>query len=260
MNDTLEAIRAQFNGRVRFTPKRPGVMQLFAPLYHEDGDMVDIFLEPSPVEADAAPGEPPRVRVCDHGMTLMRLSYAYEIDTPTKEKILSRILSENGVREVEGNLYMDAAPSELGPAVLQFAQTVARVSAMRAFKREIVHSLFMEQLEEVVNTRLRRFDPHPKFYPLESHDEFEVDYSFNHRERPVHLFGVNTEAKARLATIAMQKFVLENLKFWGAVVLEDLDALGKKDRTRLLSAADKVFPTLDDFAANGAKFLEREGA
>jgi hypothetical protein len=251
--DYLEAIRAQFNDRVRLKPKRPGVMQLFAPLYHEDGDMVDIFIE-------QPPDRPDQIRVCDHGMALMRLSYAYDVDSPTKERVLGRILSENGVGEQNGNLYIDAAPDELGPAILQFAQTVSKVSAMRAYRREVVHSLFFEQLAEIVNTRLQRFNPRPGFFPLPEQEEYEVDYCFNGRERPVYLFGVNSQASARLAIISCLKFITESLKFYGAVVLEDLDVLGKKDRTRLLSASDKVFPTLDDFGQNGAQFLEREAA
>ncbi len=249
--DYLTPLKAQFNDRVRLQQKRPGIMQLFAPLYHEDGDMVDIFLEPAPENSD-------RIRVCDHGMTLMRLSYAYEIDSPTKENIFKRLISESGVAESDGNLYIDAQADEIAPAVLQFAQTVAKVGAMRAFKREVIHSLFFEQLAEVVQTRLARFQPLPDFYPLPDQEEYEVDYCFNHRDRPVYLFGVNSPAKARLTTISCLKFQNENLRFWGAAVVENLDDLGRKDRNRLLSAVDKVFPTLDDLHKNGEKFLERE--
>ncbi len=253
MTEYLDTLKAQFNDRVRLKAKRPGVMQLFAPLYHEDGDMVDIFLE-------QPPGRPDQVRVCDHGMALMRLSYAYEIDSPTKEKILGRILSENGVTEQGGNLYIDAAPGDLGPAVLQFAQTVSKVSTMRAFRRDYVRSLFFEQLDEIVTTKLPRFNPRAKYYPLPDHEEYEVDYCFNDRVRPVYLLGVNSPSTAKLATIALLKFMTENLRFWGAVVLDGLESVGKKDQNRLLSATDKVFPTLDDFEANGAKFLAREEA
>jgi hypothetical protein len=34
--------------------------------------------------------------------------------------------------------------------------------------------------------------------------------------------------------------------------------LARKDRTRITSAADKQFPSLDDFRENAALFLERE--
>ncbi len=247
----LETIKQQFNDRVEMKEKRPGIVQLYAPLYHEDGDMVDIFLQESP-------GVPAKVRVCDHGMTLMRLSYEYDVDTPNKERIFQKILSENGLGEINGNLYIDASPEELYPAILQFAQTISKVSNMRMYRREVIHSLFFETLEEIVESQLQRFHPRHSYFPLPQQEEYEVDYCFNNRERPIFMFGVNSPATARLAIISCLKFQTENLKFYGAVVLDGLDSLGRKDQSRLLSAADKVFPSLDDLRENGEKFLERE--
>lgn len=251
MTDYLERLKAQFNDRVSFREKRPGIVQFVAPLYHEDGDMLDIFFEPSPEIAD-------KVRICDHGMALMRLSYSYELDTPNKERIFQKILSENQVREEEGNLFIDASPESLYAAVLQFAQTVGKVSNMRLYRREVIHSLFMELLAEIIETRLQRFHPQASHYPIPDHDEYEVDCCFNGGPRPDYLFGVNSVPRARLAVIACLKFQAERLPFRSMMVLENLDFLGKKDEARLLSAADKVFPSLDDFKDNGEKFLERE--
>ena len=80
----LDVLKEQFNSRVDFKEKRPGIMQLIAPFYHEDGDMVDIFLTETPSG---------KIQVCDYGMTLMRLSYSYELDTPNKERIFTKVLS-----------------------------------------------------------------------------------------------------------------------------------------------------------------------
>lgn len=41
----VELLREQFNSHVAVREKRPGVLQLVAPLFHEDGDMMDIFLD-----------------------------------------------------------------------------------------------------------------------------------------------------------------------------------------------------------------------
>ena len=81
----LDLLREQFNHHVAFRERRPGVLQLLAPLYHEDGDMMEIYLEPRN-------GGEERVRICDHGMTLMRLSYSFDLDTPNKERIFQKIL------------------------------------------------------------------------------------------------------------------------------------------------------------------------
>ncbi len=78
----MDLLKSQFNNRIGFRQKRPGITQLILPIYYEDGDMVDIFLEHT--EGDL-PGN--KIKICDFGMALMRLSYSYDIDTPKKEEI-----------------------------------------------------------------------------------------------------------------------------------------------------------------------------
>ncbi len=251
--DYLELLKTQFNNRIAFKEKRPSIMQLYAPLYHEDGDMVDIFLESREGNGN--------IRVCDYAMTLMRLSYSYDVDTPNKERIFNQILSENHVCEENGNLYIDASPENLYPAVLQFAQTVAKVSNMRLYKREVVKSLFNENLEEIVREKLEQFHPIPQFLPLPERDDLEVDYKLDIEPYPVYLFGVKDAAKARLTTICCLEFQrVPSMKFKGFVVHEEFDGLSKKDQNRITSATDKQFVSLDDFRANAVLFLEKEVA
>ncbi len=252
--DYLDLLKTQFNNRISFKDKRPGIKQLYAPLYHEDGDMVDIFLE-------SREGNGNSIRICDHAMTLMRLSYSFDVDTPNKERIFNKILSENQVCEDSGNLYIDASPENLYPAVLQFAQTVAKVSNMRLYKREVVKSLFYENLDEIVKEKLERFRPRPKVFPLPERDDLEVDYKFDIKPCPVYLFGVRGTAKARLTTICCLEFQrVPSMKFKGFVVHEEFGNLSRKDRNGITSATDKQFVSLDDFRANAERVLEREVA
>jgi Domain of unknown function DUF1828 len=87
----LDLLKQQFNGHVAFRERRPGVLQVLAPLFHEDGDMVDIFLD-EPVNGSG------KVRIGDHGLTLMRLTYTYDLDTENKQRIFNRILSESRIQ------------------------------------------------------------------------------------------------------------------------------------------------------------------
>ena len=125
----MELLKQQFNGHVAFRERRPGVFQVLAPLCHEDGDMVDIFI-------DEPRNGSNRVRISDHGMTLMRLTYTYDLDTENKLRIFDRSLAENRIAEQDGRLFIEAEPEGLYPAILQFAQTVAKVSSMQFFRRE----------------------------------------------------------------------------------------------------------------------------
>lgn len=247
----VEILKEQFNQRLQLVDKRPGISQLIVPLFHEDGDMVDIFLE-------GLGGE--RVRICDYGMTLMRLSYEYEVDTANKRRILAKILSENGLKEEDGNLYIETSPDRLYPAVMQFAQAVAKVGSMRNFKREIVASLFYELLEEFITTQLQDFRPQKTVLPLPDRDDLEVDYSFPINSTSLYLFGVKDASKARLTTISCLEFIRHKLPFRSIVVHDDFDNLPRKDRSRLTSACDKQFTSLDDFRSGARQFLEREKA
>ena len=163
MMEYLNTLKKQFNDRVQLIEKRPGIIQLLAPFYHEDGDMLEIYLERM--------GENGNVLISDHGMTIMRLSYEYDIDTPNKRRIFDKMLTENYLREREGRLFLETPVESLYPSILQFAQTIAKVSNMRHFKREVIRSLFFEMLDEFVTEQLIRFRPEPKVLPLEERDD-----------------------------------------------------------------------------------------
>lgn len=253
MNHYVDLLKEQFNGQVRLYERRPGIFQLVAPLYHEDGDMLDIFLEPIKNGGDF-------VRICDHGMTLMRLSYSYDLDTPNKERIFQKILAENQIDEENGNLLMEVRSESLYPALLQFAQTVAKVSNMQQFRREVIQSLFYEQLAEFIEESLRQFLPIQHTFPIGDREDLEVDFQFNIGQRPIFLFGVKDNAKARLATISCLEFQRAKIPFKSFIVHEDFEGLSRKDRIRITSAADKQFVSLDDFRERAEEMLERETA
>jgi len=251
MMDYLDLLKGQFNNQINVLEKRVGIFQLIAPLYHEDGDMVDIFLE----EAKDAPG---RVRVCDHGMTLMRLSYDFDLNTENKERVFQEILTENAISEDDGNLFIDATPESLYPTIMQFAQTVAKVSNIQVLRREIIRGLFYDEFGEFVEADLARYTPQRRYFPLPERDDLEVDYLLNSSARPIYLFAVKDATKARLVTISCLEFRQHRLPFRGFVVHEDLSALPRKDQTRITSAAHKQFPTLPDFMVLGMQFIDEE--
>jgi hypothetical protein len=249
--DYINNLKEQFNNFFYLKEKRENILQVFAPLYHADGDMMDIFLSEI--------SERGIIRISDYGLTLMRLSYSFDIDTPNKEKIFNKILAENSIQNENGNLFIDVKPEYVYHGLMQFAQAVSKITNMRLYKREVIHSLFFEMLEEYIMTNLQKYNPQKKFYPIPEHEEYEVDYCFNHRRRPIYLFGVNNPANSRLATISCQKFIAEKLKFSSLIILENLDVIGKKDQARLMSAADKQFPSLEDFQKHAEEYIEREG-
>ena len=234
------------------------MLQLVAPLFHEDGDMMDIFLNVPKNGAASAASPLEKIRVSDRGLTLMRLSYTFDIDTPNKEKFFQRILAENGVAEENGELFVEATPASLYTSLLQFSQAVSKVCNMRYFKREVLASLFEEMLAGFIQEQLPRFQPSEKILPIPDRDDLEVDWEFRPNGVPLYLFAIKDSNRARLATISCLEFQRKNLKFKSIAVHEDMDKLGRKDRNRLTNACDKQFTSLEEFKLNALPYLERE--
>lgn len=249
MNEILEKIRKDFRDRVSIREKRSNIYQLLLPLYHEDGDMVDIFISKN---------DDGTYLLCDFGLTLMRLSYSFEIDSPNKESIFQKILSENKLNEDDGNVYLETKPQTIFNDIMHISQVFAKIGSMRYFKRELVESLFYEALEEFVEKDLQDFNPKKSVLPIPNRDDLEADYEFTPNGHPVYLFGVKDTSKARLATISCLEYERANLIFRSLIVHEDFEKLPKKDRIRLTNACDKQYTSLDDFKSNVIRFLERE--
>jgi len=249
METIIENIKTNFNNQVKIEEKRKGIYQLYLPIYHEDGDMIDLFLVPSGKD---------KYVLCDYGLTLQRLSYSYDVDTENKESILQRIIIENGLNDEDGNISLATRPNSIFNDIMQITQAYAKIGSMRYFKREVVESLFYEILDEYVKTELQEYKPKRKVLPIIERDDLEVDYQFSPNGHPVYLFGVKDATKARLSTISCLEFQAHNLDFKGWVVHEDFDKLPRKDKTRLTNACDKQFTSLNDFKSSVKSFLERE--
>ena len=122
IHKALDILKKQFNNRLRFEEKRPGIYQIMIPYYHEDGDMYDIFIEKNT--------ETGLFKISDYAMTVMRLSYEFDIDTDNKDAIFKKIISENSLKEDDGLIYIEADENSLYPSLLQFAQGIGKVSTM----------------------------------------------------------------------------------------------------------------------------------
>lgn len=246
--DVINLLMSQFNGRINLSEKRPGIWQLYLPFFHEDGDMIELFIQE----------EGNQWKICDYAMAVMRLSYSYDIDTENKEKIFQKIIAENGLKEEEGNIFVYAQNENLYSTILQYVQGISKITSMRYFRREVIENLFFEQLDDYIYANLQEYKPQRKALPIKDRDDLEVDFQFSPNGYPVFLFGVKDVSKARLAAICCLEYQKQLPKFRSYIVHEDFAKIPKKDITRLTSACDKQFVSLDDFRDNAKKSLERE--
>lgn len=244
-----DSLRRRSAGTFDLYERRQGRYQLILPIHHEDGDMVEIYLLDSPHGGN-------RIRICDFGMALMRLSYVFDVSSPPRQRILESILINNAVSNENGNLYMDVSVDLLYENILQFAGCVQKVCTMRYWSREVPRSAFYDDLKEYISEGLSRFSPVPDCVPINDYP-ISVDWSLTHRHRDFYLFGVPNNDKAKTAAIALLEFQKAHLKFISLVVHADISALGRRELLYLTRNADVQYPVLEDFRQRGAADMER---
>ena len=253
----LEKIRASIghdmSGGLNFYERRPGIHQVIIPIFHEDGDMVDIYVHDSPMGDEY-------VRICDFGMTLMRLSYTFDVSTPTRERILESVLINNGVKRGDDGLYLDAPIGVVYQSMLQFAGCVQKVCNMRYWSRETVRSAFYDDLNEYVASEMKRFSPVQNHAPLVGNDILSVDWFLQHNGRDLYVFGVRGNDRAKDVTIILLEFQKAGLLFVSLVAHEDMDELGKREKRYLTDNADLQYSTLGAFREKGVSDILRVAA
>lgn len=235
--------------KFKLFPKDDRYVQVSLPMYAEDGDLYEIFVRKS---------EEGKYIITDCGITLMRLSYTYDIDSDRKREILNKIIFSNEVDLVDGEIIIETDTDNFENSVYRLAKVIAKVSNMSIYSKAVVKSLFFEQLEEFIYKELGNYNPQKSFKPIPESPEYEVDYCFNGREKPIYLFGINTTDKARITTISCQQFIIKQIQFRSVIVFEDLDKIRRADRNRLLNISDKNITSFESHQKDILQYFERE--
>ncbi len=244
-----DSLASQCSGLYTLAVKRPGIFQVTVPVYHEDRDLVEIYLEEGPNG---------KVRITDYGMALMRLSYDYDIDSPNKEQILAKIIAESRLLDEDGKIYIDVELDELYPGILQLAGGITKISSMRFFRKEVIQNLFYESVENFIVERLASYNPEKNHIPIASISDLEVDYVIRTKVRPLFIYPVKGADKAKNVMINCLMLQKENVPFTSVIVHENFDGLPKKDKARLTNIVDKQFSSFEGFTDHMEGFILRE--
>lgn len=116
LNDVLSR---SLNNSFKLVQKRNNLYQIFIPIFHNDDDMLDIYIQPNLANKS--------VLVCDCGKTLMRLSYKTDIDTPHIEKIITSIIRDNNAFINNGNMYINSSLDLLFDSIMQLSRIIIQV-------------------------------------------------------------------------------------------------------------------------------------
>lgn len=247
MESIFESLKLQMSGNVRFESRKDGLIQVMLPIYYEDGDMVDIYLQ---TQSDGS------IKISDQGMTLMKLSYYYEINTDNKRKILDQLLKGNDLQIEHGIIYHVVKLSRLYKSLISFGNAILKISTMEYFKREMVKNLFYEMFEELIRDNYEsRYPVIPDYHPIEKKEEYSVDYCIK-LPKPIFIYAVKDTAKARLVTINSQEFMLNKINNFSIVVYDDFELIQSQDRKRILNATGKQFTSYDAFEEGGLDYVQ----
>lgn len=248
----LESLSREF-GQLQFREKRSGLFKILVPFFYEDGDMYDIFVEESPQNSNL-------LRISDYGLTLMKLSYNFDIDTPRKEEVLESTILQNRCLFHSGTIYLDISPHQFSMGIYQFAQVISKINAMDMLSYDTVQSAFYEYLNTYMVENIKSYNYSRNYLPTKD-NQLVVDYKISPNAagaKPLFIFGVNENTKASKVVISCLSFQKQRIPFRSLIVHEDFEGLSSFYRNQITNAADKQFVSFDDFRAEGLDYIERE--
>ncbi len=248
MQQLESLLKEQFGRQIALEEVSRNVYRVYAPFFHEDGDMYSIYLDE----------EENRILIRDFGNTLLRVSYTFDFDTPKKREILQNLVKSNYGSLTDGELSIETTIDMLPSAFFQFTQLVSKVSSMDILRREVVKSLFYENLDTFISSELKEFQIQKDYRPTRD-NELVVDY-YIPANKPLYLFGVNENTKASKTVISCLTFQKQRLSFRSLIIHENFNELSSFNRNQLTNAADKQYTSLEDFKSEGKDYINRETA
>jgi len=242
VKETQALLCAHLCVRVRVIECENGVLMLETPFSYPDGDRYPIY-----VSQTATGG----IKLSDGGHTFMHLSYENEVESfrkGTRGKLFEQILGETGLRDEEGELFVETSMDGLTEAVFHLGQGLTKIYDLVFLSRARVSSTFYEDLYETMTNIVPEEKLSREYIDtrMPQADDYPIDYFIpGNTGDPLFVFGIPNRDKARLTTITLERLLRYKAEFDSILVFADQQEIPRKDLARLTNVGGEMVSSLD---------------
>ena len=252
MTDTAIALLGkELNNRVSSYQKRPGITQILAPFYHDDGDMHEVFISDAP--------RPGSWILSDFGMTLMRLSYTFDTLSEGREELVRTIATENGLSLVDGVLQAETSPATVFFDFMGMTRAITQIAALKYQKTHRSASTFIEDVLGELMEKLSGFAPSRDFLPIEDRDDLTVDIRIPAR-RPIFIYAARENQRYLRAGLTCSQLRQLGVDFRSLILVEDQGDFSSVNWKTVTNIVDKQFVGKSEILAVAPEYVKREVA
>jgi|GEM_PF-2873285 hypothetical protein len=251
MIDAIALLSGELNQRVSSFEKRPGVLQIVAPFYHDDGDMQEVFV---------TPGEFSNTWVLsDYGMTLLRLSYTFDNLSEGRDALIKKIASENGLDLVDGVLRVVSKRESLFFDFMAIQRAITQIMALKFQKSRRTTSSFYEDVRSELAVALAPWKPQFDYHPLHERDDLVIDIQISAR-RPIFICAAREDHRYLRAGLTCSQLIQHGLSFRSLILVEDEKAIALPNWRTVTNIVDKQYIGKDEILREVPIFVKREVA
>jgi hypothetical protein len=241
------------SGKVRLLADGRGRFRVLTPFQFDDGDQFVIVLKK--IEDKWV--------LSDEAHTYLHLTYDIDenlLHSGTRRKLILKALSMFDVEESNGELILDVSDGRYGDALYDFVQALLKITDVSYLSKEQVRSTFMEDFRSLLHKKVT--EPEKRMFFNWWHQEhdpqriYKVDCLINGMPKPLFVYALANDSKARDTTIALHQFRKWKVPFRPLGIIKDSKAVSNNVLARFHDVCEEYFVDINESYASIAQYLE----